>query len=207
MRNRKAIPILILMMAMWLGCQPAFTQTQPGTPSSDSQVEKSPAPANPHASEREKAIQPYRLDFSLNELDGGKKTNSRHYSLDLTAGNANEIKIGTRVPVVTAQAGTNALVNTQWQYVDIGTSIWAHLRESQDDSQDYQLEVTVRSDVSDIDKGKEAIGAGVSAPIIRQMKINGTTLLVIGKPIVIGTLDDPNSSRQFQLEVTATKLR
>jgi hypothetical protein len=32
-------------------------------------------------------------------------------------------------------------------------------------------------------------------------------LLVVGKPIVIGSVDDPNSNRQFQLEVTVTKLK
>jgi len=150
-------------------------------------------------------VQPYRLDFSLNELDGGKKTNSRHYSMDLTAGSNNEIKIGTRVPVVTGRVepadGAKSLVNSQWQYMDVGTNIWAYLRESKDGSDEWQLEV--KSDVSDIDKGAEnALG-----PIVRQMKFNGTTLLVTGRPIVIATMDDPNSSRQFQLEVTATKLR
>jgi hypothetical protein len=166
-------------------------------------VDKLASPANPEASDHRKSIQPYRLDFSLNELDGGKKTNSRRYSMDLTAGSSNEIKIGTRVPVVTGRAepGAANAMNAQWQYVDVGTSIWAYLRENKDGSDDWQLEV--KSEVSDIDKGAEA----AVAPIIRQMKINGTTLLVTGRPIVIGTMDDPNSSRQFQLEVTVTKLR
>jgi hypothetical protein len=30
---------------------------------------------------------------------------------------------------------------------------------------------------------------------------------VLGKSIIIGSADDPNSRRQFQLEVTVTKLR
>ena len=122
--------------------------------------------------------------------------------MDLTAGSSNEINIGTRVPVVTAriEAGS-APSNSQWQYVDIGTRIWAYLREGKDASDDWQLEV--KSEVSDIDKGAQS---GL-APIIRQMKFNGTTLLVSGRPIVIATMDDPNSSRQFQLEVTATRLQ
>ena len=199
-RNRIAISMMITAMGWW--CQPIWAQPQQTT--SAGKVDNSAAPASPPASDREKPIQPYRLDFSLNELDGGKKTNSRHYSMDLTAGSANEIKIGTRVPVETASAeprnAANAF-NAQWQYVDVGTNIWAHLRESKDDSDNWQLEV--RSDVSDIDKGE---GKNF-APIIRQMKFNGTTLLVTGRPIVIATMDDPNSNRQFQLEVTATKLR
>jgi len=43
--------------------------------------------------------------------------------------------------------------------------------------------------------------------VVRQIKISGDTLLIIGKPILIGSVDDPNSRRQFQLEVTVTKLR
>jgi len=44
-------------------------------------------------------------------------------------------------------------------------------------------------------------------PIVRQLKIGGTVLLPLAKTIVIGSADDPNSKRQFQLEVTVTKLR
>jgi hypothetical protein len=44
-------------------------------------------------------------------------------------------------------------------------------------------------------------------PIVRQIKISGSTLLVVAKPILIGSMDDPNSKRQFQLEVTVTKLK
>jgi hypothetical protein len=28
-----------------------------------------------------------------------------------------------------------------------------------------------------------------------------------GKPMVVGSVDDPNSKREFQLEVTVTKLK
>jgi hypothetical protein len=203
MRNRKLIALCILTTAMLL-C-PTLAQPQEGTASSQGKVDKLAGPANPEASDHRKSIQPYRLDFSLNELDGGKKTNSRHYSMDVTAGSANEINIGTRVPVETGRvesgAAANANVNSQWQYMDVGTRIWAYLRENKDGSDDWQLEV--KCEVSDIDKG-----AGTAlAPIVRQMKFNGSTLLVTGRPIVIATMDDPNSNRQFQLEVTVTKLR
>lgn len=205
MTNRKLVAIFILTPAMWLCSKPGLAQPQEGTPSSQAKLDKSPDPAKAQASDRPKPIQPYRLDFSLSELDGGKKTNSRHYSMDLTAGSSNEINIGTRVPIVsgrvTPESAANAMVNTQYQYVDIGTRIWAYLRENKDGGDDWQLEV--KSEVSDIDKGARTdLG-----PIIRQMKFNGTTLLVTATPIVIATMDDPNSSRQFQLEVTVTKLR
>jgi len=205
MRNRKLVAILMVTTAMGLWSTASLAQPQQETPSSQTKVDKPAAPANPQPSDHGKPIQPYRLDFSLNELDGVKKTNSRHYSMDLTAGSANEINIGTRVPVETAriESGTaaNAPSHSQWQYMDVGTRIWAFLRDSKDGSDEWQLEV--KSEVSDIDKGVES----ALAPIVRQMKFNGTTLLVTGRPIVIATMDDPNSSRQFQLEVTVTKLR
>jgi hypothetical protein len=91
----------------------------------------------------------------------------------------------------------------QYQYLDVGTTIRCESREHGDDT-----ELIVNAEVSDIDT--PAAGALVTpylAPIIRQVKLEGRVLLIPGKPILIGSVDDPNSKRQFQLEVTATKLR
>jgi hypothetical protein len=162
--------------------------------------QESKAKGDPH----DKVIRPFRLDFSVNELEDGKKVNSRHYSINLTAGSADEIKIGTRVPVSTVESPASA---AQFQYMDLGTNIWALLREG---SEELQLEV--RSEISwtkheDVDQSPRAPHSTFTPPIISQIKINGSTLLVVGKPIIIGSVDDPYSNRQFQLEVTATKLR
>ena len=43
--------------------------------------------------------------------------------------------------------------------------------------------------------------------MLRQFSINASTLALVGKPTVMGSVDDPNSKRQFQLEITVTKLR
>jgi type II secretory pathway component GspD/PulD (secretin) len=120
--------------------------------------------------------------------------------MNLTGVESNEIKIGTRVPVV---SGTGSKpVETQYQYVDVGTNIWAQLRDRGD-----EWVLVVRSEVSNLDTTSNPEQVGVNAPVIRQIKISGSTLLVVGKPILIGSMDDPNSKRQFQLEVTITKLR
>jgi len=146
-------------------------------------------------------VQPYRLDFAFNELADGKAVNMRRYSMNMTAGESNEIKIGARVPVSSASSpGTDIM---QWQYMDVGTNIWAQLREHGD-----ELILMVRSEVSNVDTSNESeYVKGSNHPIVRQIKISGSTLLVVGKPILIGSMDDPNSKRQFQLEVTVTKLK
>jgi hypothetical protein len=148
-------------------------------------------------------LQAYRLDFSLNELEDGKKVNTRHYSMNLTSGSANEIKIGTRVPVATGSyAPGSGDVNTQYQYMDVGTRIQSILRPRGD-----ECELEVSSEISNVDtESKQGEGPRI-APVVRQIKMEGSTILVLNKPIVIGSVDDPNSKRQFQLEVTVTKLR
>jgi len=44
-------------------------------------------------------------------------------------------------------------------------------------------------------------------PVLRQLKIESSTIGIPGKPLIIGSVDDPGSKKQFQLEVTVTKLR
>jgi len=147
-------------------------------------------------------VRAYRLDFTFNELEGEKKINTRHYSMDLASGDAPmDMKIGTRVPVSTFS--TNGKDSgTQWQYVDVGTDLNAQLRPKGDGDDEL---LVIRSDVSNLDLTAQS---GVSSePVIRQIRINGSTLLVLGKPLLIGSMDDPNSKRQFQLEVTVTKLK
>ena len=57
------------------------------------------------ASERSEApaLNAYRLEFSVNEIEDGKKINTRQYSMNLNAEDANEIKIVTPVPVEAKQ--------------------------------------------------------------------------------------------------------
>jgi hypothetical protein len=136
-------------------------------------------------------LHPYRVDFTITELEDGKKINSRRYSMLLSAGSWNEIKIGTRVPV--------SPTTGSFQYIDLGTSINCRLIESGDD-----LAIDVHSDFSNI-SGPD--GQHSSQPVIRQIRLEGNTLVSSGKPAVIGIVDDPNSDRQFQLEATVTKLR
>jgi hypothetical protein len=193
MRNMIASCFLLTILLLF-GGNLAHGQEESGTNDPAKSAKPAAEESKPKPDQREKPIQPYRLDFSMNELENGKKINSRHYSIDLTAGTADQIKIGTRVPV--------AMEGSSWQYMDVGTNIWANLREGAG-----ELQLEVRSDASNLDTSSTHDHSAVSAPIVRQIQINGSTLLVTGKVIVIGTVDDPNSNREFQLEVIATKLR
>ena len=152
-----------------------------------------PAIANPSA---EKPTAAYRLDYSVNEMEDAKKINSRQYSMIIKTEGSNEIKIGTRVPV---EAGQDT-----WQYVDVGTNIWSRLED-----QRGQIGLVTRADISNFATPEQvlALQRDSRRPLIRQLHIDASTIAVLGKPMLLGSVDDPASKRQFQLEVTVTKLR
>src|SRR5450432_695611 len=116
----------------------------------------------------EKQVAAYRVDFSVNELDDGKKINARRYSMNLTDDEPNkELRIGTKVPVEAEQG--------KFQYIDVGTSIFCHLS-----GRPNSLSLQVKAEISNFalpDQG--ARGGG--QPLIRQMSISGGTLVTSDK--------------------------
>jgi hypothetical protein len=150
--------------------------------------------ATPKApAESDKVVNAYRLDFSVNEMEDGKKINTRQYSMNLNANDSNEIKIGSRVPVEAE--------HEKFQYLDIGTNIGCTLR-----GHDDNLLLQVRTEISNFAVPMQTV-SHEALPVIRQLKINASTVVLLGKTMVMGSVDDPSSKRQFQLEVTVTKLR
>jgi hypothetical protein len=141
-----------------------------------------------------KSLTAFRLDFALSEFEDSKRINTRHYSMNLVPGYtpSNEIKIGSRVPVEGKQG--------DMQYIDVGTNIWSRLTERGD-----ALQLEVRADLSNFANPEQE--SRTAMPLLRQLRINASTVAMPGKPTVVGIVDDPNSKRQFQLEVTVTKLR
>jgi hypothetical protein len=198
MRRTIALLVAVVSIALTCGLCPVRAQDESKTDTSTKTDTSKGQPA------KVQPVRPYRLDFSFNEVADGKNINTRHYSMVITAGESNEIKIGTRVPVESGTTNSGTTRDTQFQYLDIGTNIWAQLREHGD-----ELTLVVRSDVSNVDVSNldtHVADRAPGLPVIRQIKISGTTLLVAGKPIILGSMDDPTSKRQFQLEVTATRL-
>lgn len=180
MRTRQVLLTLAMIVAIGGRTQIAQAQAQ------------APPPVSPQES-----IVVYRLDFAINELDDAKKINTRHYSMNLGIGPSNvgpekELKIGTRIPIEADQG--------KFQYLDVGTTVQAQLREFKGStSLEARVEITNFATPDQATKGGQ--------PLLRQMIISGSTLVISDKPVIIGSVDDPNSKRQFQLEVTVTRLR
>lgn len=150
----------------------------------------------------------YRVDFLISELEDGKKINTRQYALNLNSGEGDELKIGTRVPVEVKQG--------EIQYLDVGTSIWCRLRDSRNSapSEHGLKELSWLGNDVMLNLKAEITNFALPdpqgdrmRPAIRGMKIESSTIAIVGKQMVVGVVDDPNSKRQYQLEVTVTRLK
>ena len=150
------------------------------------------------SAEAEKSPGSYRLDYTLSELDDGKKINTRQYSMHSRPTDWSEIKIGTRVPVEAKQG--------EFQYLDVGMSIRCRLEDQTSQVPlGANVSLSVQADLSNFTIPEQQVQN--MRPTIRQMKIQASTVVPLNKPTVVGVVDDPNSKHQYQLEVTVTKLR
>ena len=180
MAKKHMLWLVLLGIALWSGAGTA--RAQEGTK------------AKPAADDSQKTTAAFRIDFALDETEDGKTINTRHYSMNLVPGFAtsNEIKIGTRVPV----EGKDGAM----QYIDVGTNIWSRMVERGD-----SLQLEVRADLSNFANPEQE--SRTTMPLLRQLHISASTVATIGKPTIVGIVDDPNSKRQFVLAVTVTKLK
>ena len=185
MQKLKIYIVLLGMLLVLISFAPRAVAQAENTPKQEDAKPRSISP---------KPVSAYRLEFTLNEVEDGKKLNTRSYSLLMQSGGGyNKLRVGANVP----QSPTNAL-----QYLDFGTNIDCRI---QDQEGYVLLDLTIESssrahpEVQNDTTPKQAI--------VHQIKMNVNTVLTPGKPTVIASMDDPSSKRTYQVEATATKVK
>lgn len=138
----------------------------------------------------ERPLSFYKLEFVLREVQDGKTINSRNYMLTVENNDRAETKTGARVPV---RSGMNG-----FQYMDLGVNI--------------NCRVVGRNDYASIKMSVEissvaAAEANDSQPVVRSMRTEMAAVVPLGKPTLIGFMDDVNSTKRYEIAVTATKLK
>ena len=146
----------------------------------------------------------FKLTFRVLDLSAeGKVTNSRSYSETIVTkgGRTSSIRTGDRVPIATSvnTGNTSSLVNTQYQYIDIGTKIDAADIEFIDQT----LHLYVTADISAI---ASVPPAKASLPIVRQTKWNSYVTVPINKPALIFSADNSADKGKTELELTAVPI-
>jgi hypothetical protein len=136
----------------------------------------------------------YRLTYTLTETDGGKRVGTQHFAMIVVSGRKTVLKQGNRVPLVTGSVSTSGGAQTQVQYLDIGLNIDASIEESADG-------VKLNTQVEQSSIAEEKSGLGTQDPIVRQAKLEGTSILAAGKPLILGSMDIPGTARRLDIEV------
>lgn len=157
----------------------------------DKPIDK-PAP-EPQA-KQDRPLSFYKIEYVLRELQDGKAINSRNYMMTVENGDRGEAKVGARVPVTTGEHG-------QFQYLDVGITINCRVV-----SKDDYAELRTMIDISSFALPEQANG-GNSQPVVRQMRSDMAAVVPNGKQTVIGVIDDANSTKRYEIAVTATKLK
>ena len=134
-----------------------------------------------------------RLTYTVTEMDGDKRIGTQHFALTAVSGTRTTLKLGSRVPIVTGSFDTASLKqDTQVQYQDVGLSIEASLDG-----------LSLHTKIEQTSPAEERSGVGTQDPIIRQTVLDATATLAAGKPLVLGSLDIPGSTRHEEIEVVA----
>ena len=141
----------------------------------------------------------FKVDFTIRDTgDAGGKT-GRKYSLLVNRGQKGTFKVGNRVPVATGNSSGNALVNTQFTYIDVGLNIDCMVVES---GPKFALHADM--DISTAVMPEKT--ASVQNPTISQIRLNIDTTVAPGKPTVVASFDDPVTSRKFDIDVAIAKV-
>jgi hypothetical protein len=146
----------------------------------------------------ERVPQTYRLTYTITESDGAKRLGTQHFAVTVNPDTKDaEVKLGSRVPIATGSfnvGGSATPANTQFQYLDVGLNIAARVRE-------FSAGVEVYSKLEQSSVAEEKSTIGSNDPVIRQATVQNTAMLTPGKPVMLGSLDVPGSTRHLDIEV------
>ena len=145
----------------------------------------------------------FKLAFVLYEVEDGKRTNQRDYMMiGRTDNQPSSIRVSTKVPITTSEkAGDKA-----YTYIDVGLRINCSMKEQEDRRLQFHCDIEMSSFVRP-EQVAGAIGqSGPEAPVMRTTRTESWALLTLGKPTAFTTVDDINSAKRLQVEVTATKI-
>src|ERR1700733_5341810 len=140
-------------------------------------------------SDLDKTKKIYRLTYTMTERDGGKTIGVQHFSIIVASGSRTDLKQGSRVPIAVGTSSSSGGSNSDITYLDLGTEIEASL-------DGYLDGVRLRTKVVQSSIAEDKSGVGAQAPVIRQATLEGTSTLAQGKPLVLGSLDVPGSTRR-----------
>jgi hypothetical protein len=151
----------------------------------------------------------YRLDFKVSESEGGKKLRSRVYSLVTEARDSAKLSIERRAPAP-SQSEADPEKKQSSDAVG-GRNIECRILAENERSIELHVDAAFSSprtrEAGKDEKAEKAGLNGMENPDPTQLRVKDHVMVELGKPTVISVLDDPDSERTFQIEVTAIRIK
>jgi hypothetical protein len=150
-----------------------------------------------------------KVQVVISRYEGEKKISSMPYTLSVNAGRTANLRMGTRVPVISTSytpiaaggAGVNPL--TSYQYTDVGTNI--DCATSPLDDGRFRMELSVDdSSVYPEDQGR-AVGA--ERPSFRSFRASNSLVLRDGQTTQFTTAIDKVTGIVTKIDVTLTVVK
>jgi type II secretory pathway component GspD/PulD (secretin) len=143
----------------------------------------------------------YRITYTIAESDAGKRIGIQHFSLVAQDGKETSLKQGDKIPVATGSFSTeNSASQTQFTYLDVGMNFDATVNS-------YGAGVMIKTKVEQSSVGSSNTIAGVTEPVVRQSVLQGTSAVPLGKPLMLGSIDVPASTRHLDIDVTVEEIK
>jgi type II secretory pathway component GspD/PulD (secretin) len=149
----------------------------------------------------DKARPTFRLTFTLTGSDETKGTGGETFTLVASSGEKAIFKQGSRVPIVTGHYDAEATTpNSQVQYMDVGLSIEVTAVAVADG-------VGLKSKVEQSSVSEQKSGVGPQDPVFQQAVLEATTALTLGKPVVLGSIGNPETGHKQEISVVAERAK
>lgn len=202
MEHKNAFWISLTLAACFAGA-PVIAHAGPRNTASTSPAPQDSKPAPPYVGPDQLDAQrtilgPYRLTYTVTELDGNRRIGSQRYAIVLDAGSeipSAALKLGSKVPIETGKATSAS--QTEITYIDVGLAIDASLRL-------YKNGLELRSHI--VQSAIDTQQSSPTPPVVRQSDFKSTVLLNENRPITIGNVDMPGTTHMLQIQVEISKL-
>ena len=145
----------------------------------------------------ERPLSYYKLEYVFREVQDGKTINSRSYMMTVENNDRGETKTGARVPVPMGPGG----LSTQYQYMDVGINISCRVTGRNDFAS-----VRTSVDISSFAKPEQESSLG-NQVVVRSMRTEMAAVVPLGKQTLIGSIDDVNSTKRYEISLTATRMK
>ncbi len=122
----------------------------------------------------------YRLTYTINDGDSGHA--AQHLVVLVSQQSKTILKEGSRVPIVTGSYGHGTDTNTQVQYQDVGMNLEATLEGSGEG-------LRLRTKIEQTNVAEEKSNVGIQDPLVHQSVLQGESAVVLGKPVVLGSME------------------